>query len=559
MKNSSINGRRDMAALDETFVLRNATVIDGTGAAGTSADVVVSGDRILAVGDVRDETLEAVDLNGLVLAPGFIDIHTHLDAQLLWDPDLTPSSWHGVTSVVVGNCGFSIAPTRPADREAIIGLLENVEDIPGDALRAGIRWEYDTFPSYLDLADRLPKRLNVAALIGHSPLRLYALGQQGAERPADTDQVSTMYRIVREALDAGAIGFATSVSESHLGHRGRPVPSRNAELQELLRLIDAVGDAGEGIVQISAGDAGVDGIATLLRHTRSRTTWTSLLTGRFQESTRDTVDKSARISALTWPQISCRPVVIQMTLLEPRAVGNLAVFAEILSLPRGKRIDRYTSSEWYGRAAAEIAHRWGNRLDVVAVDVSPTQPWLEGRLLGDLAAECGSTALQTMIEIAATDELQTRFTVPLLNDDEEGVAELLQDPRTLIGLSDAGAHVNQLCDACYSTHLLGTWVRDRQAITLESAVWRLTGQPAEVFGIKQRGRIEPGYFADLVAFDADVVGPGQRTRARDLPTNAERLLVRSEGIAHVWVNGKRIVSDGSATKGAHPGRVLRGG
>jgi N-acyl-D-aspartate/D-glutamate deacylase len=553
-------GSTARASAAGTFVLRGGTVVDGSGAPGAPADVLVRDGVISTVGvvsrsDARDAT--EVDVGGSVVAPGFIDLHTHYDAQVLWDPDLSPSSWHGVTTVVMGNCGFSIAPTTAEGREAIIGTLENVEDMAPEALREGVRWEFESFPEYLDLLDRVPKRLNVGAMIGHSALRLFVMGDDAIERQATPNEIRQMQAVLGDALAAGAMGFATSRSASHVGHLGKPVASRVGGVDELLALVDAVDASGRGVIEIAAG-AGLDEVAQMAGRCARPLMWSSLLTGRYApKSALDMVDETTAIGSHVSAQISCRPLVLQVTLLEPRGFVSMSTFAEIVSLPVTERAERYRSAEWRERARAETSARWGDRWPSIEVDESPTQPELVGSTLAEIARARGGDAFDAMLDVALTDDLRTRFTVPLLNDDETELGALLRDTRTVLGLSDAGAHASQLCDACFSTHLLGHWVRQVGAIPLELAVWRLTGQPAELLGLTGRGLVRPGHIADLVVFDPDTVQPGRRERVRDQPGGTERLVVHAEGIEHVWVNGGPIVAHGTPVDGATTGRLLR--
>src|SRR5438874_2233720 len=431
-------------------VLRGGQLVDGTGVPARRADVGIEGGRIAAVGDVAANGAQEVDLAGLVLAPGFVDIHTHYDAQVLWDRDLTPSCWHGVTTVVMGNCGFGIAPTRPEHRSLIARTLENVEGMSVEALEAGIPWTFETFPEYLDRLDAAPTRLNVGAMIGHTPLRLYVLGDDAVEREATDDEVARMQGIVAEAMAVGAVGFATSKSPTHTGAGGKPVPSRLADTGEVFRIVEALRDAGRGVVQITPG-AGLflKEFAAISQSTGRHVSWTALLTG----------------------------------------IGGPG----------------------------------------------------------------------TALHLALEEGLDTRFRIVLANDDEEELATLLQDERAVLGLSDAGAHASQLCDACFSTHLLSHWTRDKGVLSWEQAVWRLTGQPAQVFGIADRGLIREGLAADLVAFDPDTVGVQELERVWDLPAGADRLIARSTGVEHVWVNGTPIRQNGEDVADARPGKLLRGG
>jgi N-acyl-D-aspartate/D-glutamate deacylase len=545
------------------LVLRGGRVIDGTGAPARSADVRVEGDRIVAVGDVGStKGAEVVELDGLVLAPGFVDIHTHYDAQVTWDGDLTPSCWHGVTSVVMGNCGFSIAPTRPEDRGVIARTLENVEGMSVEALTEGIDWSFETFPEYLDALDRIPTRLNVAAMIGHTALRIYALGDEASERAATPDEVERMRAIVGEAIDAGAIGFASSKSPTHSGDAGKPVPSRFAELDEITRIASVMGEKNRGTLQATIGPGFyVKEMAALSEAIGRPVTWTALLTlseapGRAKE----TLDKQAALGGEVWPQIACRPLVFQITLEDPFPFAMAKGFDEILAAPRAARADIYSDPEWRDRVRPELDRVWGHTWGKDWIDETEKHVDLrQGPSIAEIATARGQHPMDAMIDLALEEDLKTRFAIVLANDGKDEIADLLNDNRAVIGLSDAGAHASQICDACYSTHLLGHWVRELGAISLEQAVHRLTAHAANVFRIPDRGALRPGAFADLCAFDPDTVGVAGVDRVFDLPSGADRLLARSSGIEHVWVNGEAIRLDGKDVDGARPGSLIRGG
>jgi N-acyl-D-aspartate/D-glutamate deacylase len=545
------------------LVLRGGKVIDGTGAPARSADIGVEGDRIVAVGDIGSTNgAEVVDLDGLVLAPGFVDIHTHYDAQVTWDGDLTPSCWHGVTSVVMGNCGFSIAPTRPEDRGVIARTLENVEGMSVEALTAGIDWSFETFPEYLDALDRTAKRLNVAAMIGHTALRIYVLGDEATERAATASEIERMRAVVGEAIDAGAIGFATSKSPTHSGDAGKPVPSRAAELEEITRIASVMGEKNRGTFQATIGPGFyVKELAALSEEIGRPVTWTALLTlseapGRAKE----TLDRQAALGGEVWPQIACRPLVFQITLEDPFPFAMAKGFDEILAAPRAARADIYADPEWRDRVRPELDRVWGHTWGKDWVDETEKHvDLLHGPSIAEIAAARGQHPMDAMIDLALEEDLKTRFAIVLANDGKEEIAELLNDNRAVIGLSDAGAHASQICDACFSTHLLGHWVREMGAISLEQAVHRLTAHSAHVFRIPERGVLRAGAFADLVAFDPDTVGVAGVERVFDLPSGADRLLARSSGIEHVWVNGEAIRLDGKDVDGARPGRLIRGG
>ena len=540
------------------LVLRGARVIDGTGAPATSASIGITGDRITSVGDVPANGAEEIDLDGLTLAPGFIDIHTHYDAQVLWDRDLTPSSWHGVTSVVMGNCGFGIAPTRPEHHSTIAETLENVEGMSVEALTAGIPWTFESFPEYLDALESSPTRLNVAAMIGHTPLRLYVLGDEAVERAATDEEVETMRALVIEALRAGAAGLATSKSPTHSGAGGKPVPSRLAEPAEIFRIAQALQETGRGVMQATPGPGlFIDEFAALSKDLGRPISWTALLTGVFGKGTAPTlVERTAELGGEVWPQIACRPLVMQLNLMDPFPFASQPSFGEVLAVSRERRREVYADPAWRERARQEVGV-FGSRWDKTTIEETNVHAALRGRVLTELAAERGVDPFDVLLDLSLDEDLQTRFRIVLANDDDEELSGLLNDGRTVLGLSDAGAHASQLCDACFSTHLLAEWVRKLGVLSLEQAVWRLTGQAAHVFRLPDRGVIREGAFADLVAFDPDTVGADELERVWDLPGGADRLVVRSRGIEHVWVNGSQIRSDGKDLDGARPGRLLR--
>ena len=555
-----------MGAADEvpdTVVLRGGTVVDGTGAPARVADVVFSGGRIHAVGPdlpVPDGAT-VVDCSGQIVAPGFIDPHTHYDAQILWDPEITPSSWHGVTTVVVGNCGFGIAPTHPADRPTILRVLENVEGMPLDALEAGIPWTFETFPEYLDALEAQPLGINVAALLGHTPLRFFVMGDDATERVATPAEVTEMEALVAEGLEAGAVGFSTSRTESHLGAYGKPVPSRVCDREEIYALARVLGRLGKGTLESTWGpDLFVDEFAALATAIDRPVSWAALMTSRRQPGHAPAV--AARVDAAggpVRPQVACRPIVVQLALSDPFAFANVAAFGEILALEHHDRAALYATEGWRRRADADMAAAWGDILDHAFVTETTTPDVPDDVTVGEMARARGVTAIDVMVELALAEDLQTRFTVAMINDHEDEIAELLNNDRFLLGLSDAGAHTSQLCDANYATYLLQHWWREKEAISLEKAIWRLTGQPAEVYGLLDRGRLLPGLAADIVVFDADTVGTGKARRVRDLPADADRLVADSTGIAHVWVGGVRTRRDGEQLTGRGAGALLRGG
>ncbi len=544
------------------LLLRHASLIDGTGDPARMADVAVTGYRISAVGPPGElappsPRAEVVELDGLALAPGFIDVHTHYDAQVLWDPDLTPSSWHGVTSVVMGNCGFGVAPTRPEHRDTVVRTLENVEGMSMEALDAGIDWCFETFPEYLAALERRRKRLNVGAFLGHTPLRLFVLG--GDERAATPDELDAMRAIVREAMTAGALGFSTSRQPAHQGAFGRAVPSRFAGTDEVFALASVLGELGKGIVQVSIGPGlFVDQFSDLAVRTGIPVTWTALVARADKPgAARRTVERGGALPGEVYPQIACRPIVMQIGMTDPVPLAEIDVWKEVLARPREERADLYTDPAWRDRARPVTLDAWRHRWPKTSVEETGVHPDVVGIPLDRLAADRGTTPFDLMLDLALADGMATRYRIVLDNDGDDEIGELLADKRTLLGLSDAGAHATQLCDACYATHLLGHWVRERRALSLEDAVWRLTGHPHRAFRIAGRGLVREGFHADLVAFDPARVGATPVERVHDQPGGTDRLVARSTGVEHTWVNGVATRVAGVDVPGAAPGQLLR--
>jgi N-acyl-D-aspartate/D-glutamate deacylase len=554
--------------MDAEIVIRGGTVVDGTGAPGRPADVAVDGGRIVAVGDGLRGAQE-LDASGQVVAPGFIDIHTHYDAQVFWDPALTPSAYHGVTTVVAGNCGFSIAPVRAGGVELLARTLQHVEDMSFDTLAAGVPWDaFETFPQYLDAVDERGVGLNYACYVGHTAVRLFAMGPEAYERAATPAELAVMQQIVADAMAGGAAGFATSATPTHNGDSGRPVPSRVADLAELEALMLPVRDAGRGVIaMLPGGVVSNPEMFDLQRKVGRPFTWTALLTVAgfpYHEGVIDEHEAAWADGVEVWPQVSCRPLVFQMNLLEPFTLNMRESFARLMDVPLAERIAAYRDPAWRASAWEELSGKVRGlplNWQAIAVAESDARPDLIGRGVVDLAAERGVTPLDAMLDIALEDDLQTRFSSVLANNDEAGIAWLLPRDHVLLGLADSGAHVSQLCDACFATDLLGGWVRERGVMSLERAVHKLTAEPAAVYGLADRGVVAEGMAADLVVFDPATVAPGPLRRIRDFPADGERLVADAPvGVTHTLVNGVPTRVDGAQVDhdGRRPGTVLRG-
>ena len=543
------------------LVIRGGTVVDGTGGPGRVADVAVTDGRIEAIApDLRG--LRELDASGCVVAPGFIDIHTHYDAQVFWDPALRPSSYQGVTTVVAGNCGFTIAPTRPEHHHVIVQTLENVEDMDADTLTEGIVWDFETYPEYLELVRRRGTSLNFACYIGHSSLRLFVMGDAAYQRAATTEEIDEMCRLLIEGIEAGAAGFSTSFAYTHRGMDGLPVPSRFAEKAEVEALFTAAGSTGKGVVLATAGEqcTYADMYEYQARIGRPFTYPLFALAEDRHRPQLELHDAAVARGCRVYPQVTPRPLTMQFTMDSPFSLNVSPVFAELMDQDRDARIAAYSDPAWRARAAADLAEatmkpRW----ETCEISETDTFPELQGKRVDALAEERGCGPLDVICEVAVAEDLATRFRIYIANDEPDSVGYLLNDAQTALGLSDAGAHVGQLCDAPLPTDLLGTWVRDRQVMPLERAVRKLTGEAADMFGFVGRGYLREGNWADVCVFDPATVAPGPTTRVRDFPAGGERLTAEEPvGIRHVLVNGVPIrqdgvqVDDGSLRPGVRP-------
>ena len=554
------------------LVLRGGTICDGTGSPARTGDVVVHGGRILGTGRYDGPADRIVNVDGLIVAPGFIDVHTHYDAQLTWDGLCTPSCWHGITTVVIGNCGFTLAPCAARERDRLLRMLEHVEGMPYESLRAGVAWTWESIPEYLQTLSRLRLGPNVGALLGHSAVRAFVLGDQAYERPATDAEVARMQQLVREGMAAGALGFATSRSPGHVGEGGRPVPSRLATRDELRALVDAMAESGRGVVEITPetfplSEDELAALQALARETHRPVSFSAILDVPDRDGIWQPVFARLRAGcadgAAVFPQVSCRPMRFDFDLVTGcasldaapswsrfRAAGTVA---DRLALLGDAEFRTRIRAETLGRADSPSSRRW--REVVLEEAALPAHRALIGRTLADIAALRGGDVLDALFDIARDEELGARYSMVLLNYDEDRVAELLRQPESLIALSDAGAHVSILCDAGYTTHLLGHWVRERRLFSWEEAVRRLTAVPAAIYGIPDRGRLLPGAVADVTCFDPARVAMLPPERVRDFPAGAERYITRAVGVERVLIAGQDLLVDGEWT-GAYPGRAL---
>ena len=542
------------------LVIRDALLLDGTGSPPRRGALAVSQDRITAVGEVEGKASETIDAGGLALMPGIIDNHTHYDAQLTWDRRLSPSPALGVTTAVIGNCGFTIAPCRPADRERVMRNLTQVEGMSLEALRAGIRWEFESVPQYLDMLERAGSAINVAAFVGHSSVRTYVMGDAATERAATDAEIAQMKTIVAQGLAAGAIGFATSTSPAHNGANGLPMPSRLAAEDELRALVGTLKEAGRGVFMLTkGGQTRMEFLESLAASSGRPVVVAALL---HNSTNPDSVFHDLRAIAQANERqhplvgaISCCPLSMDFTLHSPYTFEGMDAWKQALPL-EGEAYRKKLADPAFRRAVREELARpahfrlFNGEWDKVEV-VESRRAELEGRSIAQLSA--GRDPLDTMLDLALAEGLDTVFKALLLNSDEQAVGRMLRDPHAMVSLSDAGAHLTFFNDAGYGLHLLGHWARELGVLKLEEAVWRLTGHPAKVFGIRERGVLRPGYHADLLLFDPATVNRTPNRRVFDLPAGQPRLMPGALGVRGVWVNGERI--DQSLEK--FPGRLLR--
>jgi N-acyl-D-aspartate/D-glutamate deacylase len=555
------------------LLIRNGSVVDGTGAPARHADVAVQGGAIVEIGRIRSGAERVIDASDLVVAPGFVDHHTHYDAQICWDPVISCSPWHGVTSVVMGNCGVGLAPCRPAAREIATWDLVNVEAIPFEVLSAGVSWDWESFPDYMDAAARRRSGVNLGFMAPLTPFRHYVLGEASMEREATPEETRQVAALLRGALQAGALGFSTTFGPQHIGFQGRPLACRLASRAELAAYCNVLRDLGRGVVELNLNDA--PGVVTddeyallelFLEESQRPITWLSLLHREEQpDLCRETLARTAPLLARgARPQISCRPVIAQIDLKNPFGFANLPEWKVVFNRPREVQMQHYRDPAFRAafrrRLDGDYIFRresYFRRLEVKEVG-NPALQGLVGKSVDSIARERGADTVDTFFDVCLEDQLELAFIFEALNSGREGVEDLVRDPRTLIGLSDGGAHVDMLCDAGYCTYLLGTWVRERQALSLERAVARITSEPADLFGLADRGRIAVGKAADFAVFDPATVGSERRpVMRRDLPAGGRRMVMPAHGMHYTIVNGEVLFED-QKHSGALPGRVLRG-
>jgi N-acyl-D-aspartate/D-glutamate deacylase len=564
--------------MDYDLLIQNGTIIDGSGMPRFRADVGIVNGTIATIGKIRASAREIIDAEGHIVAPGFIDGHTHMDAQVCWDPLGTCSCWHGITSVVMGNCGFSLAPCRERDKNMVIRNLERAEDIASEAMDAGIHWSWETFPEYLDTVARLPKGINYAAYMGHSALRTYVMGERAFTETATPADLERMQHAVRQAIQAGAMGFTTSRNPNHLTAQGQPVASRLATWEEVCTLVGVMGDLRAGIFEI-AGEDTVNR-PDVLRNYLARLKALAVETGvpmTFGQFSRryapeawrpyfTTADEAAAAGGRMFIQVHSRALNLVLSFETQMPFDTLPVWREVRALSLAEQEAALRNPDLRRRLVA-AAHQ---QVDDGGVGVGPearaaNYDWLfvldrptpPHPTVAEMAAALHKDPVDVIIDLALDNHLTQFFLQPIANENQEHVLEMMKHPRAVVTFSDSGAHVSQIMDASLHTHLLSYWVRDQQAFTLEEAVRMLSFVPASHWGIAGRGLLRTGWAADVIVFDPERIAPLMPALTDDLPAGARRLTQQATGLLATVVNGQVLLRHNEHT-GAFPGQLIRG-
>jgi len=552
------------------LLIKNGRVIDGSGRPAYHGDVAVAKGKIVELGRLSGSARQTIEADGRVVAPGFVDNHCHYDAQVVWDPLCTYSCHHGSTTVIIGNCSLALAPVKPEAREKLAGMLSYVEAIPMDVLQAGVPWNWETFPQYMSaIGQRLG--VNVGTLVGHSAVRLYAMGDECSDRDATPAELETMRRIVRESLDAGALGLSITRNMNHFDVAGKRIPAACAPESELFALADVLREAGTGVMQCGGGtnpelkDKLLSRISeacgrpimynTLLEQARQPGRWKTHLA-----HVEETVKQGIRAIPL------CNPgsVVNRFTMKNCQVFRSMPTWLPILQGPDADKLTAYTNPAIRAKLREEVDAPLGpdstfsKRWDLMFVEEPKLAKnrGLAGKHIAEIAKAKGQHPLDAFLDLAVEENLETIFSLGEINMDTEAVAQILGSPYAVVGLTDGGAHVQFHSNVSNPTRLLGYWVREKQIMSLELAVRRLTYDSASAFGIYDRGLVQPGMAADLVVFDPDTVAPRKEDVVHDFPANGWRMRELADGIHYTVVNGEVLLEKGEHT-GAHPGRVIK--
>lgn len=558
------------------LLVKNGTVIDGSGSPGYRADVGVVDGKIAAIGRINESAKQTIDADGHIVSPGFVDGHTHMDAQIFWDPIGSCSCYHGVTSVVMGNCGFTLAPCKQEDADMVFRNLERAEDLSRDAMLEGIDWRWETFPEFLDVIDELPKGINYAGYIGHSALRTYVMGERAFSDAASEDDVRNMQGLVKQAVQAGAIGFSTSRTFNHLTADDRPVASRIAEWEEVRAIVNAVGETGKGLFEIAGEAPGRDPERIAEYHGRLRDlavesgvpqTWGMFSVRAAPDLWRpyfDLLDETAAAGGRMFAQVHSRALSSLLSFESNTPFDNWEYWSEFRQLPLAEQAAKMRNPEIKAKLI-EIASREYTGPRIVGAEARPPE-WdyiypmddmvYDKPSMAEIARGKGIHPVELMIDMALERDLKMFFRQPIANEDQAQVLDMMKHPRSVITFSDSGAHVSQIMDSSLQTHLLSYWVREKQAMTLEDAIKQITYNTATMWGLHDRGLLREGMAADLVVFDADTIGAKMPEVVHDLPAGAKRLKQTADGILNTVVNGEILLTNNDHS-GAVPGRLLR--
>ena len=558
------------------LVIKNGMVVDGSGSARYRADVAITDGKIAKIGRVNEKSKQTIDAEGHVVSPGFVDGHTHMDAQVFWDPIGSCSSYHGVTSVVMGNCGFTLAPCKQEDADLVFRNLERAEDLSRDAMLEGIDWTWETFPEFLDAVDDLPKGINYAGYIGHSALRTYTMGERAFEEEANEDEVKHMQALVKEAMHAGAIGFSTSRTFNHTTADDRPVASRLANWEEVRAIVNAVGETGKGIFEIAGESPGRSPERNREYHDRLRDlavesgvtqTWGMFSVKAAPDIWRpyfDLLDETAAAGGRMFAQVHSRGLNNILSFESATPYDNRELWSDIRALPLEEQKVRLGDPATKAKLV-EIANREYTGPRIVGAEIRPPD-WdyvfpmddmsYDKPSMAQIAKEKGVDPVELMIDMALERDLKMFFRAPIANENQDHVLEMIKHPRSVVTFSDSGAHVSQIMDSSLQTHLLSYWVREKEALTLEEAVKQITYNTATLWGLHDRGLLREGMTADVVVFDPETIGPNMPEVLNDLPAGAMRLKQTASGILNTVVNGEIFLTNNEHS-GATAGRLLR--
>jgi N-acyl-D-aspartate/D-glutamate deacylase len=558
------------------LVIKNGMIVDGSGAPAYPADIGVADGKIATIGRINGSTGRVIDAEGHAVTPGFVDGHTHMDAQIFWDPIGSSSCYHGVTTVIMGNCGFTLAPCAKQQADFVFRNLERAEDLPRESMLAGIDWNWETFPQFLDVIDALPKGINYGGYLGHSALRTYVMGERAFTDQATNDELKRMQHTVREAITAGAIGFSTSRTYNHLTSDDRPVASRVADWEEVRALVNAMGETGAGIFEIASETPGrkperqqdyFDRLTQLTVESGRPLTYGMFSTRIAPDVWRpfyEVANRAAKAGGRIFVQCHSRALSTLMSFETHTAFDNWEGWRELRAKPLAEQKVLLRDPTWK-RRLVEVASRPYDGPQIVGAEARPPEwDWMwvmndigDEERMDDVAARRGVHPVEAMIDIALERDFKVFFKQPLANEDQDHALEMMRHPRSVVTFSDSGAHVAQIMDSSLQTHLLSHWVRDKQAFTFEEAVRLITYDTATAWGLHDRGLIREGMNADLLVLDPATVAPLMPKVVHDLPAGAKRLIQKSTGIPYTIVNGQ-VMLEGDRPTGALPGRLARG-